>query len=201
MEKRGIYSTNLDKIQVIDNFLPGAVFKKLSASILSPDMPWFFQPNVAVFENQLKVDAESQNILDFNVFFSHVMYANGRPNSVYFEAIIPLLEALNFPGIFRANANLTLNSGRRIRHGMHRDIDFEGKTCIFYLNTTNGPTAFEHGKSVDCKENRLLIFDSEIAHSGVTPTNEKRKVVINLNLFNPKVITQKPPISSIGLFD
>ena len=54
-------------------------------------------------------------------------------------------------------------------------------TSIFYLNTNNGWTQFKKGGKVKCVENRLVTFDSNLEHAGVTCTDQKRKVVINFN--------------------
>ena len=51
------------------------------------------------------------------------------------------------------------------------------KTAILYINTNNGCTKFkEHGK-VKSVENRIVIFDSNLEHQGVTCTDQKRRVV------------------------
>ena len=55
------------------------------------------------------------------------------------------------------------------------------KTSIFYINTNNGWTEFANGDRVKCVENRLVTFDSNLKHQGVTCTDKKRKIVINLN--------------------
>ena len=68
---------------------------------------------------------------------------------------------------------------------MHTDInDVENwKTALFYLNTNDGYTKFEHGEKVETVANRLVIFDGDILHCGTTHTNEKYIPVINFNYF------------------
>ena len=41
--------------------------------------------------------------------------------------------------------------------------------------------SFKKGGKVKCIENRLVTFDSNLEHAGVTCTDKKRKVVINFN--------------------
>jgi hypothetical protein len=53
--------------------------------------------------------------------------------------------------------------------------------ALLYLTTTNGPTKFENGDVCDCVENRLVLFDNTIKHTGVMATDSKRRVVINVN--------------------
>jgi len=54
-------------------------------------------------------------------------------------------------------------------------------TAIFYINTNNGWTNFKNGDKVESVENRLVIFDSNLEHEGVTCTDEIRRLVINFN--------------------
>ena len=54
-------------------------------------------------------------------------------------------------------------------------------TAILYINTNNGWTRFKKGARVKSIANRIVIFDSNLEHSGVTCTDEKRRVVMNFN--------------------
>ena len=66
------------------------------------------------------------------------------------------------------------------RGGYHSDWP-NVTTAILYVNTNNGWTQFKSGGRVKCVKNRVVIFDSNLEHEGVTSTNEKVKVVINFN--------------------
>ena len=55
------------------------------------------------------------------------------------------------------------------------------KTAILYINTCNGWTQFKKGGKVKCVENRMVIFDSNLEHTGFSCTDQKRKVVVNFN--------------------
>ena len=68
--------------------------------------------------------------------------------------------------------------------GMHIDLTGQSspqKTAIFYVNTNNGWTEFKKGGKVKSVANRIVIFDSNLEHQGVTCTDKKRRVVINFN--------------------
>ena len=54
-------------------------------------------------------------------------------------------------------------------------------TSILYLNTNNGWTAIKGYGKVENVANRMVIFDSNLQHSGVTCTDKNRRVVINFN--------------------
>ena len=61
-------------------------------------------------------------------------------------------------------------------------IDFKDcKTSIFYLNSNNGYTQFERGDKIISKENRVVVFDSNLKHCAVDCTDTKYRIVINFN--------------------
>ena len=49
------------------------------------------------------------------------------------------------------------------------------------MNTNNGYTTFKDGTKVDSVANRMIIFDSELDHTGTTCTDQKSRVIINFN--------------------
>ena len=72
------------------------------------------------------------------------------------------------------------------------------KTAAFYINTNNGYTKFrrewgdwavvngypedpDHERIVESRSNRMVIFDSNLEHSGYTCTDEKVRVLVNFN--------------------
>ena len=54
-------------------------------------------------------------------------------------------------------------------------------TSILYLNTNNGWTAIKGYGKVENVANRMVIFDSNLQHTGVTCTDQNRRVMINFN--------------------
>ena len=59
-------------------------------------------------------------------------------------------------------------------------------TAVFYVNTNNGYTIFESGEKVSSVENRMVIFDSNILHTGTTCTDERVRCVLNFNYYEWK---------------
>ena len=55
--------------------------------------------------------------------------------------------------------------------------------AIYYVNSNDGYTEFEDGTRIETIENRLLVFDSSLWHTGSTCTNAKVRCVINFNYF------------------
>ena len=82
---------------------------------------------------------------------------------------------------------LNLNPRRStiMEHGFHVDNDLpKAKTAVLYFNDNNGYTLFEKtGEKVYSKENRIVIFDNHLKHTGTTCTDKKRRVVMNINFY------------------
>jgi len=70
-----------------------------------------------------------------------------------------------------------------VEHSFHIDVPFKCTTGILYLNSNDGYTSFEDGTKVESVENRFVTFDSGIKHSGTTCTNQKVRLVLNINYF------------------
>ena len=90
--------------------------------------------------------------------------------------------------LIKIKSNLVTRTPTIVEHGYHIDLPdlkeyHNTKTAILYMNTNNGYTKFEDGSIVESVENRLVVFDSRIKHSGTTCTDEKTRVVINFNFF------------------
>ena len=82
----------------------------------------------------------------------------------------------------RIKANVHARTHKIIEHGLHIDFQHpEMETAIYYVNTNNGYTMFENGTKVESVANRLVVFPTEMFHSGTTCTDEPRRVVINFN--------------------
>lgn len=148
----------------------------MRASIISNRFPMYYQTWVSSHK-------KSEDFL-YNFQFTHKFYEMGKSSS-YFFLMEPLLEFINPISIVRIKSNFLPVTKKIIKFAHHRDYDnFSGKSAVFYLNTNNGYTFF---KDIDVKvesvENRLLIFDSDLLHSGTTCTDEKYRLLINLNYF------------------
>ena len=158
-------------LEVIDNFLPNYQFEKIEKKIMSDWFPWFY--------NQDSVYLNDGRPMFTHTFFSVTPPQNGE-KSTQFDLMMPCLEKLRCYGIHRIKANLT--QGTIFHRKTRYHIDSEDMiTAILYMNTCNGYTRFKKGKNVKSVANRVVIFDSNLQHSGVTSTNSQRRVIINFN--------------------
>ena len=157
-------------LRVIDNFLPPYQFKKIQDLMVRKEskFPWYWSDHVV------------DNGDSFYQFY-HIFYQNGPTH--FFSELNSINSFLKIKKISRIVAVLYPKTVFNRRTGYH--IDYPNQiTSIFYLNTNNGYTKFKgHGK-VKSVENRMVIFDSNLEHQGVTCTDKKRRVIINFNYEN-----------------
>jgi hypothetical protein len=166
----------VNNYQILDNFLSKEDFLKLKNLLLSHDFPWYF--------NSHKVSHQySSSPNEYNFQFTHLFYKHYTPQSSFVETINPLIKKINPKAIVAIKANLTPITTEKIIYGYHTDYEFKGKTGIFYVNNNNGTTLLKDVAEIESIENRLVIFDSKILHTGTSCTNEQVRCVINLNFY------------------
>ena len=141
------------------------------------DFAWFFTPGQSYVGQPDRF------------MFNHVNVSMERGiNSHHFEMFEDVLKKLGAYRLYRMKANLTLRTDEHEAGGFHVDgfdKDFgypdTALTAVYYINTCNGYTEFKTGEKVKSVANRMLIFNSELEHQGVSSTDELRRVLINFN--------------------
>ena len=165
-------------MQVIDNFLPEYYFRQISNMILGPEFPWYFNDSAVV------------RGYDIGYQFVHTLYNRDRGGiaSNRYPLFDFVQQKLGVKRLDRIKMNLNTRTFFHRKSGFHNDQRHprEGhplhqKTAVFYINTNNGWTEFKKGCKVKSVANRIVIFDSNLEHTGVTCTNEKRRVIVNFN--------------------
>lgn len=159
-------------LEVIDDFLPPEEFKKIESRLYSTDIAWYYNPNA--------VTTDPKTISQFTHTFFDIR-RNGQVSD-FFHLFTPCLHKLRAVTLYRLKANLNLKTFFHRPTGYHIDIPHPDlKTSVFYINTNNGFTQFKRGGKIRSIANRMVIFDSEMEHQGVTCTDEKNRVVVNFN--------------------
>ena len=155
-------------MQVIDNFLSEGEFKNLRDYISSTSFPWYF--------GLVTTDSKIAQ-------FVHTFYANDAPTSTW-PHVAFLREKLNMAALVRIKVNLNPRTETLQVHKDAFHIDYPDiTTAVFYFNTCDGYTLFEDGPRVNSVENRIVIFDSNMRHTGTSCTNEAGRLVMNINYF------------------
>ena len=167
---------------VIDNFLDTESFREIQTALLSTEIHWHYQDFLGVSTDQTN-----------QFYFSHGFYEGYTWVSPLARVLEPLLEKIKPVCILNIRANLVTKTNEIIEGSFHSDlkglIPDEHKlkqwtTSIFYINDTNGYTKLSDGTIIECKANRLLTMSSDTEHMGATCTDQKRRVIINLNYFS-----------------
>ena len=163
-------------IEVFDNFLEHELIKKISDKIKNKQRS--YSDLIISFDKRICDELDNHQMYN-------MIYSDDEPKSDMFHLIrgIMMNGKFNFKSLIKIKANLSFRTTEKIIHGYHVDVPYECKTAIYYLNTNDGCTMFEDGREVGSVENRLVIFNSHLAHTGTTCTDQKIRSVINFNYF------------------
>lgn len=162
-------------MKIIDSFLPQQEFELAACYVLGEHFPWFFNDAINGPERQ---QPKPDNDL-INYQFIHRVYYDDAPQSNAWEFVRPILERIGYLAVLRAKFNLNPIWATNECFGLHADNNRPTTSALLYFNDNNGSTIFEDGTVVEAKANRLVLFDSQIRHSGFSTTNQKRRVVFN----------------------
>ena len=173
-------------LTVIDNFLPEADFKRLSAIMNHTDFAWYRHTGISDSDSTMSA---TQTSLD-NYFFGHIVFMDHRIMSNVFEEIFkiifdPLRDRFGnqFNLIHRMKFNLYPRTSEVQVHPWHVDSsEIEGLMgCLFFMNTCDGYTGFSDGTEVDSVENRIVVFDSTQKHFSTSCSNAPVRTTFNVN--------------------
>ena len=160
-------------MKIVDDFLPVYQFKELQSIIFGNAFPWYYDPGTVYSPVSKNLYGPSQ--------FTHTFYNESTgiiSNLPFYLEFFRIY--LKFQEVKRIKVNLNPKTLFHRKSGYHIDCP-NVTTAVYYLNTNNGWTDIKgHGK-VKSVSNRIVIFDSNLVHHGVTCTDEKRRVVLNFN--------------------
>ena len=164
-------------IDIIDNVLDHHDFISIRDLLMSHQFPWYLYNTV--------VQSTKEEIEDNEIYqFVHLFFSDGICSHQY-DILNPIFEILNPKIVLKIKANLLTCTKDPKFFGMHIDTPYPtAKTAIFYVNTNDGVTKFETGEEVASVANRLVVFDSNILHTGRRPTDQTSRVLINFNYFD-----------------
>ena len=158
-------------LEIIDNFLPERDFSVIQSVLLGHLFPWYWNEG-SVHNKNFAIKGQPQ--------LTHLFFKDGV-RSDFYDPFNPVLKKLQAVTLVKIKANLNFKTFFKRNTGYHMDtVDGDIKTAVFYINTNSGGTKFKGGKFVRSVENRVVIFDSNLFHTGVTCT-KGRRVVANIN--------------------
>ncbi len=156
-------------MKIIDDFLSEDEYHNLCSFIQDSRFPWTYGKTIS----------ESKFCQ-----LTHCFYQFDVPTQ-FFDNVEFFREKLGMASLVRIKANLNPVTETLQIHddAWHNDFD-NMTTAIYYLNTNNGFTKFENGDKVNSVANRIVIFDSNLKHTGTSCTDSYARLLINLNYFS-----------------
>ena len=156
-------------MKIIDDFLSEDEYQDLCSFIQDSRFPWTYGKTIS----------ESKFCQ-----LTHCFYQFDVPTQ-FFQNVEFFREKLEMASLVRIKANLNPVTETLQIHddAWHNDFD-NMTTAIYYLNTNNGFTKFENGDKVNSVANRIVIFDSNLKHTGTSCTDSYARLLINFNYFS-----------------
>lgn len=168
-------------IEIIDNFLNDTHFNIIKDFVEHKDLNW---EKGKILPENLLLCSEEENYQE-----GYILYCDGEYDAAELNIIIPILKKLEAGVLLKAKINKTTPRKTNILVGWHTDmpenhwaIKKNPKTAIFYINTNDGSTIIGD-QTVNCVENRIVVFDSNLKHTGVTCSSSENKILININYY------------------
>ena len=168
--------------------------------------PWFFIGDDISYGKEFHEGWKDEEL---SVGFTHLLLDQDGVESFYLPTFQALLDNISdeLGGVtfFRARLALQLNNGKKCPNLPHTDHDEDHYSALYYLHDSSGDTVFyneydnindgtvgdrwERAKSqtyTECmrqtpKANTLFAFDGHQFHSSSNPTDNKFRIILNLN--------------------
>jgi hypothetical protein len=188
--------TTISNIQILDNYLPEDVLKKIQGELFTNTVPWNFEGNIAG-----NTVSGIPRTTASNYGFSLTTFVDGQVISPYNETLMPLYHYVSDrfkvapKELWRVRTAMrTKSSDSPVEDGIHTDYTNPHLTLLFYVNTADGNTMFynklykpdgsavyEKFAEVETLENRAVLFNGLIPHAASHPVNNNRRIAVNIN--------------------
>ena len=170
-------------LKIYDNFLSDQDYSFIKQALINNRFPWYYNDSIAGGVDEGKDGYQ----------FVHTFFNMAKPYSIdpkFGKFLNPIWTKLSPKYLLRAKANLRPRTSVHVKSTWHTDTDVKDSfTGIYYIDTNNGYTTFKNcGTEVKTVGNRLLLFDSDMPHAGVSCTDAKIRICLNLNYIPNKVL-------------
>ena len=179
------------KIRIVDDFLPRGDYLQIKEHLIDkPDIPYSF------YGGKVYGKDANKNLQDSHMchaFYHLNRFPHEPVTTQYLGLMLPIIARCRVLAIHRIKANLETYSGSEPYESEYH-VDWENEeniksnmqAAIYYVNTNNGYTDFKDGeevRKVESVANRMVFFDAELPHRGVSSTDTRYRSVINFNWF------------------
>jgi hypothetical protein len=182
-------------IKVIDNFLTKSYHKELLGIMTSDHFSWYFNQNIS--KNQKNVISRLDEYGFTHIFWDENGMRDTKTSILWKPGLYQIMDAVNLNFILRSRGDMTMYSHKEFVHDPHVDYYFKNISAVYYVNNSDGDTIFynqrqfnknepmpkklEITNKVSPKANRLVFFDGNIIHTGMSPNKHKNRIIINSN--------------------
>lgn len=167
-------------IAIYDKFLDDFEYLSIHDILMGRNFPWYYQNTVVNPSDDEKNDLDTYQFV--HLFFS---VHDGGVCSNHYDLLKPLLSKLGAKTILKIKCNLLTKNENPKYFEYHRDFIYpSAKTAIYYINTNNGSTIFKDGTEIQSIQNRMVVFDNSMLHTGKSCSDESVRVLINFNYFD-----------------
>lgn len=161
------------KYEIHKKFLDTDSFEEIKNTITNQDFPWRRRDHMAGNNDKM--------------YFTYNFYNEMEVSSgLYKPHILPILQKLEAAAPVEVRANMSISELYEVS-SWHCDYKFKCKSAILYLNSCDGGTELKiNDETVFIKSdaNKILIFDSDVLHRGITSKKEPIRYIINFNYFS-----------------
>lgn len=179
--------TNINMIEIIDNFIPLEEQDKLKTYVYSESMPY----RLYKIHNY---HSDRQSPLQF----THHLYMHEEGTSSHFPIVKSiygsLLKKFGEITLYRVKINITTPMSPYDQFHTqepHIDLEYDNGTpfdhmvCLYYINDSDGPTIFYENNSkeslINPKQGTAVIFDGSTVHAGSNPINTPFRAIVNID--------------------
>jgi hypothetical protein len=169
--------------KIIDNFLSQEEFLNIINTFFPKDLnnpnnfSWNYHKGIV-----RDPDLGPTGYEEHDWMYNRSLYSsdNGLKFDKHYSIVKPIINKLKVKKLFDIRANLLVPTKGHIYHEFHVDRNVPHTVALFYVTDCNGFTILKDTAKVECKGNRMLLFDGNIEHHSVTSTDIPR-CVININ--------------------
>ena len=162
---------------ICTNVLDQKTFDLLQQQLTSDRFAWFYNDHVVDTKDMMTEEK-------YQIQFVHWFHQNSTvvTSQENWQLLFPIFEVLQPYSFIRVKANNIPINDNQVVHGFHTDTTVPlSWTAIFYVNTNNGFTEFSDGTKITSQANSMIVFPSNMKHSGSTCTDERSRINININ--------------------
>ena len=171
-------------LKIIDNFLDVSEFSTLINNTIGRSDG--HQTEFRVISNVEDSGVREEDYWSW--YLVNMIYYDDIPQNQIYSNICNIftprfLQVANFKTMIRIKMNAYPHTDVVKEHKKHIDYSYEHIGAVFSLNTCDGYTKFSDGTKVESIANRMAIFSPKLKHASTTCTNQKRRLILNMNYF------------------